>query len=106
MKTKNKEKEKNKRKEKRKERKRKENEEKGKWKKNRSLGKIKRGGEKKRKKERGKEKIFPVFRRSKLDSPRTKVGLSNESYAWVPKSKFFVEALRGRSFLLYWFLFI
>ena len=50
-------------------------------KKNQSLGKIKCGGEKKKIRERGKEKIFPVFRRSKLDNPRTKVGSCNENYA-------------------------
>ena len=59
------------------------------------------GGEKKRKIERGKENIFPVFRRSELESPRTKVGPCNESYAWAPKSEFFVEAPRGRGVLLY-----
>ena len=62
--------------------------------------------ERKRKRERGKEKIFPVFRLSKLNSPRTKVGPRNESYAWVPKSEFFVETPKGRGFHLYWFLFI
>ena len=54
--------------------------------------------ERKRKRERRKEKIFPMFRRSELDSPRPKVGPRNESYAWVPKSEFFVEAPRGRGF--------
>ena len=39
-----------------------------------------------------------MFRRSELNSPRTKVSPHNESYAWVPKSKFFVEALGGRVF--------
>ena len=57
-------------------------------------------GERK-KKERGKERIFPVFRCSKLNSPRTKVGPRNESYAWVPKSKIFIEAPGGRGFLLH-----
>ena len=62
--------------------------------------------ERKRKMERGKEKIFPVFRWSDLDSPRTKVDPHNESYVWVPKSEFFVEAPRGKGFPLYRFLFI
>ena len=62
--------------------------------------------ERKRKREKGKEKIFPMFRQSELDSPRTKVGPHNESYTRVPKSEFFVEAPRGRGFLLQWFLFI
>ena len=57
-------------------------------------------GEKKER-ERRKENIFPVFRRSKLNSLRTKVGPCNESYAWVPKSEFFVETPRGKGFLLY-----
>ena len=104
MKTK-KRKKKNKKKEKRKERKRKENEEKPKWKKNQVVGENQSMWERKRKGERGKENIFPVFRRSELDSPRAKVGPHNESYAWVPKSEFFVEAPRGRGFLLNWFLF-
>ena len=58
-------------------------------------------GEKKMKKVRGKENIFMVFRRSELNSSRTKVGPHNESYVWVPKSKFFVEAQRGKGFLLH-----
>ena len=62
-------------------------------------------GERKRKRERGKEKIFPVFRQSELDSPRTKVGQRNESYAWVSKSEFLVETPRDRGFFLHWFLF-
>ena len=62
--------------------------------------------ERKSKNERGKEKIFPVFQQLVLDSPRTKVGPCNESYVWVSKSEVFVEAPRGRGFLLYWFLFI
>ena len=61
-------------------------------------------GERKRKRERGKEKIFPVFRLSELDSLRTKVGPRNESYAWVPKFEFFVKTPRGMGFLLHWFL--
>ena len=64
-----------------------------------------RGKKKKKKKERGKENIFSVFRRSELDSPRIKVVPRNKSYAWIPKSKFFVEAPRGRGFLLHWFPF-
>ena len=44
------------------------------------------GEEKKR--EKGKERILPEFRWSELDSPGTKVGPRNESYAWVPKSEF------------------
>ena len=57
-------------------------------------------GERKRemKRERGKEKIFPVFQRSELNSLRTKVGPRNKSYTWVPKSEFFVEAPRGWGF--------
>ena len=62
-------------------------------------------GEKK-KMERGKERIFLVFRRLELDSLRTKVGPYNENYTWIPKSKFFIEAPRSRGFLLHWFLFI
>ena len=54
------------------------------------------GREKKEKRERERED-FPMFRQSELDSLRTKVGPHNESYAWVPKSEFFVEALRDRS---------
>ena len=50
------------------------------------------------KRERGKKKIFPVFRRSELDSLRTKFCPCNESYEWVPKSEFLVEAPRGRVF--------
>ena len=59
----------------------------------------------KKKKERGKEKIFSVFRRSELDSSRTKVGQRNENYAWVPKSKFFVKVSRGMVFSYIGFLF-
>ena len=58
-----------------------------------------------RKRKRGKEKIFPMFRRSE-HGPRTKVCPCNESYTWVLKSEFLVEAPRGRGFLLYRFLFI
>ena len=57
--------------------------------------------ERKRKRERGKDKILLVFRWSELDSPKTKVGPRNESYTWVPKSEFFMEAPKGRGFLLY-----
>ena len=58
-------------------------------------------GEGKKKRERGKKKNFSVFRRSELDSLRTKVGPRNESYAWVPKFEFFIEAPKGRGFLLH-----
>ena len=54
----------------------------------------------KRKRERGREKIFQVFQRSELNSPRVKVGPHNESYAWAPKSEFFIEAPIGRGSLL------
>ena len=87
-------------------RRRKENEKEKKDKEMRRKKKKNNTWERKRKMERGKEKIFPVFQRSELDSPRTKVGPLNKSYVWVPKFEFFVEAPRGRSFLLYWFLFI
>ena len=66
-------------------------------------------GREKGKEREGKKRFSRCFdcRSSiELDSPRTKVGPRNESYAWVPKSEFFVEALRGRGFLLHWFLFI
>ena len=76
-----------------------------KMRKNQSGKKISPWGENQVVRERGKENIFLVFQRSELDSPRTKVGLRNESYAWVAKSKFFVEAPRSRGFLLHWFLF-
>ena len=46
---------------------------------------------KRKKGEERKRKIFSVFRRSKLDSLRIKVGPRNESYVWVPKSMEFVE---------------
>ena len=58
-----------------------------------------------KKKKKGKENIFSVFRRSELDSPRIKVVPRNKSYAWIPKSKFFVEAPRGRVFSYTGFLF-
>ena len=74
-------------------------------KKKQAVGENQAVGERKRKRERGKEKIFPVFRLLELDCPRTKVGPYNKSYAWVPKSEFFAEAPRDRSFLLHWFLF-
>ena len=60
-------------------------------------------GERKRKRDRGKEKIFSVFRKLELDSPRTKVG--PHSHMWVPKSEFFVKVQRGKGFFLHWFLF-
>ena len=101
MKTKKKEKEKIKKKEK--EKKRRKNQS---GKKNQVMGKKNQAvGERKRESEKGKEKILLVFRRSELNSLRTKVGSHNESYAWVPKSEFFIEAPRGMSFLLHWFLF-
>ena len=92
--------------EKKKERKEKRKKKKRKGGKTKVEKKIKLWGREKWKRERGKEKIFPVFRRSELNSLRTKVGSRNESYMWVSKSEFFVEAPRGRGFLLYWFLFI
>ena len=46
-------------------------------------------GKKKRKMERVKEKIFSVFQRSELDSPKTKVGPHNESYAWGTEIQIF-----------------
>ena len=99
MKTKKEDKEKNKkikkREKKEKEKKRRKNQS---GKKIRPWGKSSRGGEKKRKRERRKKKIFPVLRQSELDSSRTKIGLCNESYTWVSKSEFFVEAPRGRVF--------
>ena len=98
---KTKEEEKQKKNKKRKERKIKENEEKPKWKKNQAMGENQAVRERKRKNEKRKENIFSVFRRSEFDSPRTKFGPHNESYACVPKSEFFVEALRGRGFLLH-----
>ena len=88
-----------KRKGERKERGKKERKERGK--KERKEKEKKKCVEEKKEKRRGKEKIFPMFQRSELDSPRTKVSPRNESYAWVPKSEFFVEASRGRGFLIY-----
>ena len=67
--------------------------------------KIVRGKKGKMERKRGKKKIFLVFPWSELDSSRTKVGSRNESYAWVPKPDFFIEAPRGRGFLLHWFFF-
>ena len=56
----------------------------------------------KKKKRKKRKRHFPsrslVNRRSKGVGARDKVSPCNESYAWVSKSKFFVEALRGRGF--------
>ena len=60
----------------------KENSKGGKEKERGGEGKHRRNG---KKREERKKKIFPTFRRSKLDGPRIKVGPRNESYAWVPK---------------------
>ena len=56
-------------------------------------GKIGQWGSKQRERERGerKKKIFPVFRRSKLDDLRRKVDPHIASYAWVPKSLSFIK---------------
>ena len=53
-------------------------------------GKIRAWRRKKRKRKR-KRLRFLVFRRSKVVSPRIKVGLRDKGYAWVPKFEFFVE---------------
>ena len=55
----------------------------------------------KKKRERQFPSRSPANRQSKRVGARDKVGPRNESYAWVPKSEFFVEALRGRGFLLH-----
>ena len=70
----------------------------------------KRDGERRKQKKKKKERHCPsrslVNRLLKRIGARDKVGPHNKSYAWVPKSEFFVEAPSGRGFLLYWFLFI
>ena len=68
--------------------------------------KKRRRKEKKKKRERYFPLRSPANRQSKRVGARDKVGPRNESYAWVPKSKFFIETPRGSGFLLYWFLFI
>ena len=55
-------------------------------------------GKRGKKGEERKRKIFPAFRRSKLDGPRIKVGSRNKSYAWVPKSVGFVELQEVENF--------
>ena len=45
-----------------------------------------------------KSKVFLVFRRSNLDNLRIKVGLCNESYAWVPKLVGFVKLQEVENF--------
>ena len=99
------EKKRNKREKKEKEKKRRKNES---GKKIRPWGKSSR--ERRQKKKKKREWHFPsrspANRRSKHIGVRDKVGPCNESYAWVSKSEFFIEALRGRGFLLYWFFFI
>ena len=61
------------------------------------------------KEKKKKEGHFPsrslANRLSKRVGARDKVSPHNKSYAWVPKSEFFVEAPRGRGFLLHWFSF-
>ena len=53
----------------------------------RKKGEVKEKQGRKRGRRRNREREnFPVFRLSKLDDPRIKVGPRNESYAWVPKS--------------------
>ena len=39
-----------------------------------------------------------MFRRSKVDGPRIKVGPRNEGYAWVPKLESFVKLQEVRNF--------
>ena len=60
-----------------------------------------RGGEEKEKKKK-KEQHFPsrspANRGSKLVGVRGKVSLHNKGYAWVSKSEFFIEVLKGRGF--------
>ena len=77
-------------------------------------GRVREGERKKRwrekkKKKKKRERHFPsrspVNRISKRVGARDKVGPHNKSYAWVPKSEFFVEAQRGKGFLLHWFPF-
>ena len=62
-------------------------------------------GEKKKKKEKHFPSRSPLNRQSKRFGAREKVGPRNESYAWVPKSEFFVKAKKGKGFLLHWFPF-
>ena len=95
------EEEKRKREEK-KERKKRKRERKGKTKKRECVRvRGKRDGDKRKKKKKG-ERHFPsrssANQRSKCVGARDKVGSRNESYAWVPKYEFFVEALRVRGF--------
>ena len=40
----------------------------------------------------------PANQQLKLVKARGKVGLRDKGYAWVPKSEFFVEVLKGRCF--------
>ena len=55
-----------------------------------------------RRNKKKKERHFPsrsqANRRSKLVEEKIKVGLRDKGYAWVPKSKFFVEVPKGRGF--------
>ena len=104
-----KEKEKEKKEERKEKEKEKEREKKRKIKKEGECVRVrgKKDGERRKKKKR--ERHFPsrslVNRWSKCVGARDKVGPCNKSYAWVSKSEFFVEALRGKGFLLYQFLF-
>ena len=56
-------------------------------------------GEKRKKGEERKRKIFSAFQWSKLDSPRIKVDPCNESYAWVQKLGSFVKLQEVGNFL-------
>ena len=54
---------------------------------------------KKKKKKKGTTLPFAMANRwSKLVEARGKVGLRNKGYAWVPKSEFLVEVLKGGGF--------
>ena len=54
--------------------------------------------EKRKKKERHLPSRSPANRRSKRIGVRDKVGQCDESYTWVPKSDFFIEVPKGKSF--------
>ena len=60
-------------------------------------GKEKRKKKKERKEEKGRG-VFPAFRRSKLDSPSTKVGTHSAIYVWIPKTWSFDKLHKVRNF--------
>ena len=51
-----------------------------------------------RERESEKRKKFPIFRLSKVDSPRIKDGSRNKSFAWVPKFGSFVKLQEVENF--------